>query len=688
MGTEISKREGRKRRIYLGFGLTVIIFCTLFILQFYDSLQEKLLEERKLHLTATAQKNSDIVGTVMDACKNYGIFFAQSLENASLTDKNSLFALLKEENDAFLEEGIKFLALDMDGNYYSENGREGAWKDICETDLEHENPMIAFLSMDGQKTEVMLFEKKLKKTVILSDDNLSITDILIVKETDFLQSERLSSDVCKTSFVAIADGSGKEIYGQTDFREFREKYTDYYTAEASIDAFSWTLFFVVPTTELMQEVNSYMVIFLRYFLVILGVIIVIMFCSMLMFFRAENSKRRMKQKESANMILSKAVQEVSAANEANRSFLSNMSHDIRTPMNGIMGMTEIAMKNLYNTDKIKDCLKKISGTSRHLLSLINDVLDMNRIESGKTVINRKSCCLTEVLEQCCCILSGQLADKNITLKKEANHLPHPCVMGDELHLRQILINLLGNAVKFTPDGGTITLRAYEKDANEKKIIVCFEVEDTGMGMSDDFLAKLFEPYTRERLVSERVEGSGLGMAITKQFVELMGGRIDVTSKVGQGSRFVVTIPFEIDRQVHETKEQGNKTECKNMKILLVEDNELNLEITQELLEEQEICVTAARNGKEAVEIFTKSKPGEIDVILMDVMMPVMDGLEAAKRIRSSDHPTASTIPIIAMTANAYEEDVEKSKAAGMNEHLSKPVEPEKILECLSSFGKS
>jgi CheY-like chemotaxis protein len=273
------------------------------------------------------------------------------------------------------------------------------------------------------------------------------------------------------------------------------------------------------------------------------------------------------------------------------------------------------------------------------------------------------------------------------LKKETDQLPHPYAIGDELHLRQIFINLLGNAVKFTPDGGTVLLRACETKANEKKMIICFEISDNGPGMSSSFLETIFEPYSQEKSPSAE-EGTGLGMTITKHFVDLMGGTIEVKSELAKGSHFFITIPFEIASAPEHGADKERNLNLNHMNLLLVEDNELNLEIARDMLVEAEMNVTIARNGAEAVDIFLHSEPGELDLILMDIIMPVMDGLEAAGRIRSSSHPSAKSIPILAMTANAYAEDVEKSKAAGMNEHLSKPFGMEELMQKLSSFRKT
>ena len=415
----------------------------------------------------------------------------------------------------------------------------------------------------------------------------------------------------------------------------------------------------------------------------MGIIILLLSSLLGIFiFQIKNIKKLLKKKETRNAALLKEVQKVNMANEATRNFLSLTSHDIRTPINGIMGMTEIAVKNLNNTDKVLGCLKKINDSSNHLLSLINNILDMEKIESGKITLKQNPFDIEELIHNCITIVGGQSIQKNITIIKKTGYLPHPRLMGDELHLRQILINILGNAVKFTPEHGTVTLKVYEESCSGRKALLRFEIEDTGIGIRKEFLEKIFEPFAQD---VHNQEGTGLGMAITKQFVDLMGGTIQIKSKLGKGSLFTVTIPFEITHAAIEKAEKISEPDLSGMKILLVEDNDLNLEITQELLTERGIFVTTAKNGKEAADIFIRSKEGEIDLILMDIIMPIMDGLEAARSIRSSNHPMASKIPIIAMTGNAFAEDAEKSKKAGMNAHLIKPIETEKLIETLAQF---
>jgi CheY-like chemotaxis protein len=363
-----------------------------------------------------------------------------------------------------------------------------------------------------------------------------------------------------------------------------------------------------------------------------------------------------------------------------------MSHDIRTPINGIVGMAAIAAKHLDDQEKVRDCLNKIEDSSEHLLSLVNDVLDMNRIESGKTTVAQQPFDLRECLGNCASIVAGQLMGREVTLVRDFEGIRHPHVIGDELHLRQVFINILGNAVKFTLDGGTITFRADELERSGQTIYH-FEIEDTGIGMKQEYLPHLFEAFTQEDDGSRTTyKGTGLGMAITKKFMDLMGGTIQVESQLNVGTKFTLELPMAVDTVVHpEPVPVDVQFDLRGMRVLLVEDNDLNLEIAQEILEEQGVVVTTAENGQQAVERFQSAAPGDFDAILMDIMMPVLDGLSAAKIIRATQRPDAKTIPILAMTANAYDEDIRKTREAGMNAHLSKPIDVEMLYATLANF---
>ncbi|MBU3877512.1 response regulator [Faecalicatena sp. AGMB00832] len=383
-----------------------------------------------------------------------------------------------------------------------------------------------------------------------------------------------------------------------------------------------------------------------------------------------------------------AVTAAEQANAAKSQFLANMSHDIRTPMNGIVGMTSIAMMNLDDRDRVEDCLKKIDLSSKMLLGLINDVLDMSKIESGKLVLSREPFDLKDFLDNIETVFQNQFHAKNQEFSMQVQ-IEHRELSGDKTRLNQIFVNLLSNAVKFTPENGKITLLVQELGQRHTGFAAYrFQVTDTGIGMEPEFLKRIFDPFERaDGGIVNRTEGTGLGMAITKNLVTAMGGQISVESKPGQGTTFCVEMELasqDTSRlESSSIKEDQQYYDYSAKRFLLAEDNELNREIAVELLGSRGAIVEWTENGKEAVDRFVSRQEGYYDAILMDIQMPVMNGYEAAQAIRASDHPQAASIPIIAMTANAYVEDVKAAKDAGMNGHVAKPIDIDQISRALS-----
>ena len=418
----------------------------------------------------------------------------------------------------------------------------------------------------------------------------------------------------------------------------------------------------------------------------------------------ELQKQAMKEMEESNKKLKKAkdiateaLQTAENANKAKTDFLSNMSHDIRTPMNAIIGMTSLIRHDAGNKDKVIEYADKIDISSQHLLGIINDVLDMSKIEAGKTVFKYTDFSMPDLIEELNTIFQPQIAERNQTLMVIKENIRHEWVNGDQVHLMQIFSNLLSNAVKYTQEGGKIQFLVEECETKSSVYAKYrFLVSDNGMGMSADFKEKIFDPFTRaEGSVTNKIQGTGLGMAITRNLVEAMGGTIDVESELGQGSCFEVLIDLRIaeDRSVSSTvqeeKNEQNDNIFQGMRFLCAEDNELNAEILTELLKIEGAECTICENGEEILKTFEKSAPGDYDMILMDVQMPVMNGYEATKAIRRSSHELAKKIPIIAMTANAFSEDIQHSLAAGMNAHVSKPVEMrvlEKTIRSIKTGG--
>ena len=408
----------------------------------------------------------------------------------------------------------------------------------------------------------------------------------------------------------------------------------------------------------------------------------------------EESNKKLKK---AKDITTEALQTAENANKAKTDFLSNMSHDIRTPMNAIIGMTSLIRHDAGNKAKVIEYADKIDISSQHLLGIINDVLDLSKIEAGKTVFKYTDFSILDFITELNTIFHSQIDEKNQTLTIIKENIRHEWVNGDQVHLMQIFSNLVSNAVKYTQEGGKIQFLVEECETKSSVYAKYrFLVSDNGMGMSADFKDTIFDAFTRaESSMTNKIQGTGLGMAITKNLVEAMGGTIDVESELGQGSCFEVLIDLRIaeDRFVS-SAEQAEKDEpagnvLKGMRFLCAEDNELNAEILMELLKIEGAECTICENGKRVLEAFEQSAPGDYDMILMDVQMPVMNGYEATKAIRRSSHELAKTIPIIAMTANAFSEDIQHSLAAGMNAHVSKPVEMkvlEKTIRSIKSGG--
>ena len=408
----------------------------------------------------------------------------------------------------------------------------------------------------------------------------------------------------------------------------------------------------------------------------------------------EESNKKLKK---AKDITTEALQTAENANKAKTDFLSNMSHDIRTPMNAIIGMTSLIRHDAGNKAKVIEYADKIDISSQHLLGIINDVLDMSKIEAGKTVFKYTDFSILDFITELNTIFHSQIDEKNQTLTIIKENIRHEWVNGDKVHLMQIFSNLVSNAVKYTQEGGKIQFLVEECETKSSVYAKYrFLVSDNGMGMSADFKDTIFDAFNRaESSMTNKIQGTGLGMAITKNLVEAMGGTIDVESELGQGSCFEVLIDLRIaeDRKViltaQEEIDEPDSNTLKGMRFLCAEDNELNAEILMELLKIEGAECTICENGKRVLEAFEQSAPGDYDMILMDVQMPVMNGYEATKAIRRSSHELAKTIPIIAMTANAFSEDIQHSLAAGMNAHVSKPVEMkvlEKTIRSIKSGG--
>ena len=695
----------------------VVIAIGLMIFLLSRNVHRSVYRERQEMLTLVTSNSATVMSEIVVE-QRHAREVAAGVVREKISGSRDVFeGIRKAEGE--LEMGVDyFFLVDAEGKYYSSDGVEGKLTDrtrYLDSSPDTEEYLSSLPHLD-QTTPFLLLKQRLDEPVSALTSQ-GVKEIrYFVYAHDFTRILDTLSDLFPGEvniFLHDSDGAmifrhfgikllveGFNIYSKmrvVDFT-FGEDAEDliassragniiavrmnigsqgYYFCSAPMDVSDWSIAFVVKEeylSDLADKSFADIVLYLAVIAAILALSLILLITNVM---KRKAEEVRLKESE-------KLAAAMSEASKAKTDFLSNMSHDIRTPINGIMGMTEIALGAGDDSDKVRSCLQKIDGASRHLLSLINDVLDMSRIESGKTLISAAPTDVKILGDSCASIIRGQMADRDIDFNVEVNG-EHTAVLADELHLRQIFINILGNAVKFTRDGGRIDFICTEESCDERTAAWKFVCRDTGIGMSDEFIEHIFEPFSQEKGGGRtHYKGTGLGMSITKQLVDLMGGVIEVESELEKGSTFTVRMTFERDLQVHSRSE--DTVECatiEGMHILLVEDNELNTEIATELLQCNGAVVDTAADGAEAVEKFSAGAPGTYDVILMDIMMPVMNGLDAARTIRSLDRPDAALIPIIAMTANAFDDDVKATREAGMNAHLSKPIDIDEVVRVIA-----
>ncbi len=737
MNIEEKKSSIRYRGIWDGPLLLILIMVVVMVtvsgryLRFLDA---QLFEERKGYIIDFTEKAAEIVDSVITYSWQQVYACEHMLNMKAITSKEDLMDSVASTTDFIDETSSLVFAFDREGNYYCSDRKQGVWQqtEILSADAKEKQQLVV---MVPHRDDIIYFLciERLREPIALQDGSGEITHLAVAVDLGAVQEKTTVKGFGENCYTYLINGDGMWLFKYTfangfieennvmasvedceiihgglmeDFvREVKEKghaalefkYTQedgteqrWYVANATVTAENWHVLLFVPTAVLGADSDILLERTLRFFSLVFIVFLAMTIIIIIVVMMGRADKQLVQQKEEANQLLLNAAEEAKSASQAKSDFLSHMSHDIRTPINGIMGMTDIAMKNIGNDDKIRDCLNKISGSSQHLLGLINDVLDMSRIESGKTRVKHESFDMRTCIDNCISIIGGQLATRDLEMVRKLSKFQHPCLIGDELHLRQIFINILGNSVKFTPDGGKIFFRAWEKESTDEKALYRFELADTGIGMKEEFLPHLFEAFAQEDDGTRTTyKGTGLGMAITKEFVELMGGTIEVESKLNVGTEFAIEIWFDIDQNARIGESMVDvQIDLVVMKVLLVEDIELNMEIAQCMLEDEGAEVTPAMNGQEAVDAFSMNPSGTFDIIIMDIMMPVMDGITAAKTIRAMEREDAKTIPIIAMTANAYEEDIQKTHDAGMNAHLSKPIDIDLMLKTLAIFYSS
>ena len=648
------------------------------------------------------------------------------------------------------ERQIELVAVDSDGHYYTENGGMGLlremnyladspqWVSYVSNSLTVDDSRMVFLEQLSTPITLQSGEKEItlryfgisqsmtqlndyfrcdayennNSVYVLDDDGFKLFN---ANDTELLKGHNVYTVLSRMSYLhGSSFAEAKERLDRTGscYSNAVLDGTEYFYALKQMENAQWTLAFLVPAKYVAvntQKLVSIVMIIIIVIAMVFSVITVFVGWSLL----RQKQQQELQAEKEANLrleqynihltqvndelrqaqdIAAEALQSAERASKAKTDFLANMSHDIRTPMNAIIGITTLMKNELHQPEKLAEHLDKLENSGQLLLGIINDILDMSRIESGKTTLNVEKMNLPQQISQLDSIIRQQAGQRRQTFTVNT-HLQHENVLADPNRLNRVLMNILSNAVKYTPTGGHIRFEVDELPRNEHYARYRFVVQDDGIGMSKAYQKTLFDPFTREeRSGTNKVQGTGLGMAITKNIVDLMGGSINVESTTGKGTRFEVVLEFPVDAeadtvpeaQVLPEEEEGTSP-LSGMKFLCAEDNAINAEILEMLLEANGASCTICSNGQEIVDAFASVKPGEYDMILMDVQMPVMDGLEATRRIRSGENPLGRTIPILAMTANAFLEDMQKSREAGMDEHLSKPVDIAALEQTVKRF---
>ena len=728
------------RNLILGCCMTGIVMFLAFFFLYQIYIQDIIYEERLNQMEEVTRQMFQNLEDVIDAHWDRVTEECNYLENAGVQTTEELCEYMKKKYglSVYAEQRITLLAVDSEGGYYTESGNRGIFRELDYFEDSPEKISFVFNSLTDNQSE-MVFLKRLSEPIYLqNDDKETVIRYLGIAQDMEQLNPYFNCDAYKrNNSVYVLDNNGFKMFNsnrvelikghnvfsvlknmkylhnssfdktEAELEEKGYSYsnavldgTEYFYGLKRMENAEWTLIFLVPAkyvaTNTLKLVN-FVMIFIVIFTVIVSacVILVISFVmhrnqqEAIRVERENNAKLETVNTElrQAKLAAEEAFHVAQEANRSKSSFLANMSHDIRTPMNAIVGITSLIEHECDDGEKVKEYAKKIELSSQHLLGIINDVLDMSKIETGKTTLKYADFSISELLQEMNTVFHPQANEKHQTFVITGEDIQHDWVKGDRVHLMQIFTNLLSNAVKYTQAGGIIQFIVEECQTNSSVYAKFhFMVKDNGMGMSPDFKDKIFDAFTREESsLTNKIQGTGLGMAITRNLVEVMGGTIDVESVKGQGSCFEVLLDLKIAEQrvaAPTQKIQENMQDIsvlKGMRFLCAEDNELNAEILTELLKIEGAECTICENGEEILKAFEQSAPGDYDMILMDVQMPVMNGYEATKAIRRSSHELAKTIPIIAMTANAFSEDIQHSLAAGMNAHISKPVEM-RILE--------
>ena len=738
------------RKLIFGCCMAGIAMILAFFFLYHTYIQNIIYEERLSQMEEITRQMFQNLEDVIDSHWDRVTEECNYLQDANLQTTDELCRHMKKKYDlsAYADHKITLMAVDSEGGYYTENGYRGLFRDLDYFEESPEKISFVFDSMTDNQSE-MVFLNHLPEPIHLQngEKKTSILYFGISQDMEQLNPYFNCEAYNGNNSVYVLDDNGFKLFNSNQVElikghnvfsvlqnmkylhnssfektkaELEEKGcsysnavldgTEYFYGLKRMENAKWTLIFLVPaeyvatnTLKLVNFVTIFIVIFtvIAAACVMLGISFVMRRNQQeaIRVERENNAKLETVNTElrQANQAAEEAFQVAQEANRSKSSFLANMSHDIRTPMNAIIGMTSLIRHDAGDKGKVIEYADKIDISSQHLLGIINDVLDMSKIEAGKTVFKYSDFSIADFIQELDTMFHSQISEKEQTLTISKENIRHEWVNGDRVHLMQIFSNLLSNAIKYTQEGGKIQLLAEECESKSSVYAKYrFLVSDNGMGMSADFKDMIFDAFTRaENSLTSKIQGTGLGMAITKNLVDSMGGTIDVESEPGQGSCFEIFMDLKIaeERSVSpvsqaETDEQDGNI-LQGMRFLCAEDNEINAEILTELLKIEGAECTICENGEEILKTFEQSAPGDYDMILMDVQMPVINGYEATKAIRRSSHELAKTIPIIAMTANAFSEDIQHSLTAGMNAHVSKPVEMkvlEKTIRSIKSGG--
>ena len=747
------KQRNGQKKISPSLIWGVILACTLIICgsliagSLYKSyLNKQIYKERVSQLTESTQLLYTDLENTLDSQWIYVSSIISGLNYQRPRNTMQIRSYLRgiSENLQLEELESKVILLDEDGIFYDENGKEGIWGGASEIDDTLEKQSFLTDSM-GSSENQMAFARKLSPALTITGgrEEKRITHVILLKKMSALTPYFRSNAYSDQNLTYILRDNGVKMYsdeqqnisflkGRNAFRTLEKmEYTDhedfesclkeleeqgfacanvwyegkeYYYCLKKMPDYNWTMLFLVSAdcvaTNTMNMVNS----IIHTFVLIAGVSFVILCAVFRIWYKSRKTRTMYEFEVKTNERLSEVNQELEKARkaaeeafhiaeEANQSkslFLSNMSHDMRTPMNAIVGFTTLLGKEGNDPEKVQEYTQKIAFSSQHLLGLINDVLDMSKIEAGKMKLTLAEENMDEIIENIDMLVRPQMVLKRQKFEIIMQDVIHKTVMVDKLRLNQILLNLLSNAGKYTPQRGHIHFIIQELPQRSPAYAnYRFIVEDNGYGMSEEYVKNIFQVFSREEDTRiNKIQGTGLGMAITKNLVSLMGGSISVKSRKGEGSMFTVDLELCISEKIvwNDKKEQeAESTDSifKDMRVLVVEDNEINAEIIVELLKMEGAECTVCENGQLAVEAFTASEENAIDLILMDVQMPVMNGYEATRAIRHSSHPMAQRIPIVAMTANAFVEDIHDAMESGMNAHVAKPIDMKVLRETVA-----